>query len=185
MIAYDLPEAVEVNGVRCPIRTDYRAILDILTALNDPELTDADRVSVTLGIFYSETIPDDTAAALQACMSFIAGGKEGKKQTGPRLVDWEKDFQWIVSPINRMLGKDIRGMAMHWWTFLSLYYEIGECTFSQIVRIRDAQARGRKLDKTDREWMRRNADLVYIEQKTTSAEREFLSLWTGGGSNGN
>lgn len=180
MIAYSLQTAVEVNGASYPIRSDYRAVLDILAAMNDPELTEADRVAVTLGIFYAAEIPEDTEAAIRACMTFIAGGREEKSQPGPRLVDWEKDFPWIVSPINRMLGKDIRGMEMHWWTFLSLYYEIGDCTFSQIVRIRDAQARGKSLDKADRDWLRRNADLVYIEQQTTAEESDLLAMWTGG-----
>ena len=115
---------------------------------------------------------------------FISGGeKQESPKSGPRLVDWEKDFRWIVAPINRALGQDIRGMRMHWWTFLSYYYEIGECTFSQIVRIRNAQAMGKKLDKADREWLRKNADLVRIDQHYTSADSALLEQWTKGAAN--
>ena len=35
-----LPTSVNVSGKEYNIRSDYRAILDICTALNDPELSD-------------------------------------------------------------------------------------------------------------------------------------------------
>lgn len=182
MIDYDLPTSVVIGGREYPIRTDFRPILDIITALNDPELTDWDRTAVALGIFFEDEIPEDGEAAIRECLRFIAGGAEQPPgKTAPKLVDWEKDFRWIASPINRMLGQDIRGMQMHWWTFLGYYYEIGDCTFAQIVKIRSAKMRGKKLDKSDQEWLRQNADLVYIDQKTTQEEDDLLALWTKGG----
>lgn len=182
MIGYDLPSTVTVGGDVCPIRTDFRAALDIIAALNDPELTDFDRATVALGIFYPEKTPTDLNGALAACFWFISGGEE-QKQTGPqkKLVDWEKDFRWIAAPISKAIGRDIRGMELHWWTFLAYYYEIGDCMFSQIVRIRDRLARGKKLDKSDREWLRKNADLVSIETKYTEAEERLMDDWVKGG----
>ena len=182
MIAYDLPVSVSVGGRDYSIRSDYRAILDIITALNDPDLTQEDRGAVMLGIFYPDEIPADVDAAIKECFRFIAGGEERPEKPGPRLVDWSKDFRWIVSPINRMLGHDVRSVQMHWWTFLSLYYEIpGDCTFAKIVHIREARAMGQKLDKADRDWLTRNADLVKIEQVYSSEEEDLLKTWTGGG----
>lgn len=185
MIDYDLPTSVNVGGVDYEIRADYRAALDILAALSDPELTDDDRAAVALGIFFVEDLPADLdilQEALDRCFWFISGGDEKPNdKPSPRLVDWEKDFRWIASPINKMLGQDIRALKLHWWTFLSLYYEIGDCTFAQIVKIRNAKARGKKLDKTDREWARQNADLVNIGTRYTKAEESLLTAWTKGG----
>ena len=182
MIGYELPASVSIGGRDFAIRTDYRAILDIILALNDPELTDEDRAAVALGIFYPEETPEDLPAALDVCMWFISGGDESKSdKPAPKLVDWEKDFRWIASPINKMLGRDIRAEKMHWWTFLSLYYEIGDCTFAQIVKIRNAKATGKKLDKADREWARKNAELITIETHLTQAEEDTLAAWTKGG----
>ena len=168
MIEYDLPTSVTVAGEDYAVRTDFRAILDIIVALQDPDLTDEDRAAVALGIFYEDAIPAD----LQEKQS---------DKPAPRLVDWEKDFRWIASPISHMLGHDLRAVKMHWWTFLSFYYEIGDCTFAQIVRIRSAKAQGKKLDKADREWLRKNEDLVYIEQKYSQEEESLLEQWTKGG----
>ena len=94
-------------------------------------------------------------------------------------MDWEQDFEYIIAPINRVSGHDIRtDDYLHWWTFISYYYEIGDCLFAQIVRIRKALKKG-KLDKVDREWYRENRDLVDFKQRFTDAEEELLNLWGG------
>jgi len=47
-----------------------------------------------------------------------------------KLADWEQDFPLIVNPVNRVLGYEVRDCEYcHWWTFLSAYYEIGDCLF--------------------------------------------------------
>ena len=42
MSAWDLPVTVDVNGQPFVIRSDFRAVLDALAALSDPELTQAE-----------------------------------------------------------------------------------------------------------------------------------------------
>ena len=45
-------------------------------------------------------------------------------------MDGEQDFPFIVGPVNRVLGKEIQSLKyLHWWSFLSAYTEIGDCTF--------------------------------------------------------
>ena len=45
---YDLPKRLEVGGKEYDIRSDYRAVLDICTALFDPELSAQEKALVTL-----------------------------------------------------------------------------------------------------------------------------------------
>lgn len=179
-----LPKTVEVGGTERAIRWDYRPILDICAALADPELDSRGRAVVALSIFYPELedIPqEDLEEAAARCMWFVGGGRDGSKGNAPRLVDWEQDFGLIVGPVNRVLGQEIREEApLHWFTFLSAYFEIGECTFSQVVRIREHLARGRPLDRSDREWYRRNRELVDFKRKYTGDEDELIKNWGGG-----
>lgn len=176
-----LPTAVEVGGVGYAIRSDYRAVLDICAALSDPELDGRERAVVALTVFYPnvDAMPaEHYEEALEQCLSFINGGAEEPPQRAPKLLDWVQDFSYIVAPINRVTGQEIRAVEyMHWWTFLAAYYEIGECTFAQIVRIRDRLARGKPLDKQDREWYQRNQQLVDFKRKYTSAEDELAKSW--------
>ena len=179
MINYELPTSVEVNGTRYDIRSDFRAILDIIEALNDIDLRPQEKSLVVLEIFYED--PDlipayDWEDAIRACFRFIDGGVERTKGNSPELVDWEKDFPLIVAPINHIAGQDIRGAEyVHWWTFLAWYGEISnDCTFAQVLLIRDKLARNKTLDKAEREWYERNRDLVDRTNRYSADEEEFL-----------
>ena len=179
MIEYRLPTSVMVNGTEREIRSDYRAILDSISALNDPELTNDDKAFAVVGIFYVDDIDlADYPAAVEECFKFIDYGVDVKtEKRAPKLIDWEQDFKYIISPINKSAGRDIRSDEyVHWWTFLSWFYEIGECTLSQIVHIRDAQRRG-KMDKADREWYAKNRELVDFRTTYTEAEQNLLAEW--------
>ena len=183
---YGLPNTVMVCGEEFQIRADFRDILDIMEILNDVEIKDKERSLLALLFFYPdfEKIPDDGyQEALKQLNWFINGGhledQPGKKS--PRLMDWEQDFPYIIAPINRVIGHEIRADAhLHWWTFLSAYMEIGECTFAQIVHIRDMKSKGKPLDKADREWYRRNQKLVDLKTRYTSMEEDILKQWGGG-----
>lgn len=183
---YGLPQSLEVCGKEYDVRSDFRGILDIIAILNDVELTEQERGFLTLLFFYpnfSEMPPDSYQEAIEQCFWFINGGKfeDDSEESPPRLMDWEQDFPYIISPVNRVIGHEIRADAyLHWWTFLSAYMEIGECTFAQIVHIRDAKTRGKRLDDSDREWYRRNQKLVDLKTRYTSAEEDLLKLWGGG-----
>ena len=110
----------------------------------------------------------------------LGGGEEQDGHRAPKLVDWEQDYGLLVPPINRVLGREIRSVEyLHWWTFLAAYNEIGDCTFAQVVRIREHLARGKALDKSDREWYRKNRHLVDFKQKYTSADDALMKEWGG------
>ena len=128
-------------------------------------------------------IRSDYRAALDICMA-MADAELDEQDKAERqhikLMDWEQDFKYIVAPINRVTGTEIRSIEyMHWWTFIAAYYEIGDCTFAQIVRIRDKKARGKPLDKTEQDWYRKNRNLVDLKTKYTQEDDEILRLWGG------
>lgn len=177
-----LPKSLEINGREYEIRSDYRAMLDIMIACDDPELDDYERADAVLTIFYpafSEMPPEDYQEAINKCFWFMNGGKEGKKETKrkPRLVDWEKDFPLIVAPVNRIVGQEIRAVEyMHWWTFLAAFNEVGECLWQQVVKIRSYKAKGKPLDKSDKAWYNENKDLVDLPTRKATTDVTGMSL---------
>lgn len=176
-----LPTSMEVGGAEYAIRSDYRAVLDICAALSDPELDGQEKAAVALEIFYPDfdAMPtEDYQEAVDRFLWFLNCGEEQDRHSAPRLVDWQKDLPYIVAPINRVTGREIRAVEyLHWWTFIAAYYEIGDCLFAQIVRIRDLQSRGKPLDKQDREFYRRNKQLVDMKTRYTEQEDAVLSQW--------
>lgn len=179
-----LPTSLEVGGVEYAIRSDFRDVLNICAALSDPDLDGQEQAFVLLDGFYpsfSEMPPEHYQEAIQWCFWFINGGEDGGRKKSPRLVDWEQDLKYIIAPINRVAGTEVRALEyLHHWTFLSYFAEIGDCLFAQIVRIRDHKARGKSLDKSDREWYRQNRDLVDFKTRYSDAEEQLLKEWGGG-----
>lgn len=185
-MTYGLPTSLEVCGTAYNIRSDFREILDIIGVLNDPDLNDGERAFLALLAFYPDfdTMPSEHhQEALRWCFWFINGGndQDPDEPQQPVLMDWEKDYPYIVAPINRVIGHEVReDKHLHWWTFLSAYMEIGECTFAQIVHIRDLQRKGKPLDKADKEWYLKNHKLVDMKTKYSAEETELLKKWGGG-----
>ncbi len=181
---YDLPKSVEICGDEYKIRSDYRAVLDICIALSDPDLDENEKAYTILDIFYPdfENMPRDYYdEAIKQCFWFINCGDENQNQNQktPKLVDWEQDFKLIVAPINRVMCAEVREKDYwHWWSFISAYYEIGECLFAQVVRIREKLAKGKKLDKSDSEFYRKNRAMVDIKTTYTTQEEQLLKEWT-------
>ncbi len=178
-----LPETVSVGGIEYAVLTDYGAILDILSALRDPELPPAIQRLEALKIFYPDfdDMPaEDYPEAFERCCWFIDGGEPNLGSKSPQLVNWEKDFPRIAPPISKALGVlDIRQMPhLHWWTFLAGYMGIGDCFFAHIVNIRSKKARGKKLDKAEMEFYRLNRDVIEIPKTYTSAEDALVAKYT-------
>ena len=178
-MTYRLPEALDIGGTSYPIRWDTAAALDIITALSDPDLDNAEKAQVLLHILYTRPIPRARQEeALKKGLIFLDGGREQSGKKAPRVVDWNQDFAIICPAVNRVLGYDIRQAPekLHWWTFLSAYMEIGgDCLFSQVISIREKQRRGKKLEKWEQDFARRNPDLVNLHDAKSAAEKDMLA----------
>ena len=177
MNSWKLPTSLKIGGVDYPIRTDFRDILTILRAFNDPDLPDWAKTQVMLQILYPDhekiAGPDIKEACEQAVL-FIDAGREPEKEDRKRpvLMDWDQDADIIIPAINRVAGTgDVRAMPyLHWWTFLGYYMEIGESLFSNIVQIRQKKAKRKKLEKWEQEFYRENKKLIDIKAKLSEEE---------------
>lgn len=180
---YELPTYVEIGGKEYAIRSDYRAVLDIMAALSDADLDDNERGYAVMAIFYpqvDEIPPDLFGEAIKKCFWFINGGEDERdKKKQPQLVDWNMDLPRIIPPINKVLGGEVRALDyMHWWTFLGAYMEIGDCLFAQIVSIRNKKAKGKKLDKSEQEFYNKNRDIIDIKKHYTQTQNDIVERFT-------
>lgn len=185
-MTWDLPLSVNVDGTDFKIRNecDYRVILDVIGALNDETLTDEERIKSALIIFYEDLSEAKNMQEMVKEMFNIVSGGEcdesgGNTESQPqhRLMDWNFDFPRIAPPVNKVLGYDIRtpGKYTHWYTLLSAYMEIGECTFSTITTIRSKRAKNKKLENYEIEFYKKNRKIVDLPTKLTPEEEAFLN----------
>lgn len=184
MYAWELPTSLEVGGKEYAIRTDYRVILDILAAMNDPEIfvpgmTEEEKKmeqSMTmlqiLYIDFDSMPPKDWQEAMKKAVDFIDCGIKGDDKPKPRSMDWEQDAPIIAPEISKIAGRDIRIGETHWWEFFGYYLGIGEGVFNTIVSIREKKRKGKKLEKWEKEFYQNNKSLIDLKTKKVERSEE-------------
>lgn len=184
MYAWELPTSLEVGGKEYDIRTDYRVILDILAAMNDPEIfepgmtEDEKKIEQTmtmlqiLYIDFDSIPPRDYQEAAEKAVDFIDCEIKGDDKPKPRTMDWEQDAPIIAPEISKIAGRDIRIGKTHWWEFFGYYLGIGEGVFSTIVSIREKRRKGKKLEKWEKEFYQSNKSLVDLKSKKIERSEE-------------
>lgn len=168
-----LPRSLCVGGQDRQIRSDFRTALLILEACADPDLSDYDKSVVCVECLFAEEIPADLyEEALSRACWFIDGGDVAHSRVSVRVIDWAQDEAIIFPAINKVAGKETRAEDyIHWWTFLGWFQEIGEGALSTIVGIRYKLARGKALEKWERDYLRDNGERVKLKQRYSAEEQ--------------
>ena len=179
-----LPEHLTVGDADYSIRSDYRNVLQVFEAFNDPEMEDWEKcVVATYLIFEDFTCDDDVYEAIKNGFDineaqrqiewFISSGLPDGEDIKIPVYDWKKDEQMIFSAVNKVAGKETRELDyLHWWSFMGYFREIGECSFSFITGIRNKLNKGKKLEKYEKEFLSNNKELVKLEKPRTKEEQE-------------
>ena len=169
----DLPTALEIGGRQYAIRSDYRVVLNIFEALNDPELPNRNKSHIMLNCLYVDKIPQEhIEEAMKKARWFMDCGDMPKaKPSQKQTFDWKYDQSILFPAINKIAGFEVRSCEyMHWWTFLGYFGEIEEGLFSTVVNIRNKRANGKNLDKWEIEFYNKNKALINIQTAQDKAE---------------
>ena len=195
---YTLPTSVQTkdgNTYHIVNNGDYRVVLECFKACNDNELSEDEKALACLLIFYDNIDNYDDLRPLSSndindLITFMFDFFNcGQKSIGAnkhiKLIDWEQDEQMIVSAINNVAHTEVRALEyLHWWTFMGYYLSVGESVLSTVVSIRDKTARGKKLEKYEKEFKQNNPEYFMIKQEMTKEEKEFddyiMSMWNSG-----
>lgn len=179
-----LPEALTVGGTEYPIRTDYRNVLQVFEAFQDPELTQEEKWIVAIYLLFEDFACDDDVLqaaqdgfdldeAMKQISWFISAGQPEKQVLEQPTYNWTQDEQMIFSAVNKVAGRETRELEyLHWWTFLGYFNEVGEGTFSFIVGIRHKLNKEKKLEKHEKEFLSHNKELVLMKKPLTKEEQE-------------
>lgn len=180
MNPWSLPKSACIDGVEYPINADFRDILEIIGYLNDESRPLYLRWQIAAGLFYDGEIPEkNQQEAIEYLADFISYG-ESENKPGPKMMDWEQDAQIIIGDINKVAGKEIRAEKfIHWWTFLSYFYGIGEGQLSTIISIRSKKRRGEKLEKWEEKFYKDNQKKIDFQKHkpADAAVQDYFNKW--------
>lgn len=189
----ELPTVLVIGGKPYKIRSDYRVVLNIYQAFEDPDLTEQEKCYVCVKCLYEdfESISaDDMQEAVDKAYWFVGGGdmpQDNVQQA--KTLDWEQDESIIFPAVSKVAGYEVRSVPyLHWWVFLGLFNEIGEGLFSEVISIRSKLNKGKKLEKHEREFYRTHKNLIKLKDKKSAKQiaeeqedQEFLNQLLGGG----
>lgn len=180
-----LPKTLTINGKSYRIRTDYHNILRIFEAFADKDLSDKEKMLVCLRrmfVDFSKLPYDDYKEAYEQVYWFIGCGKPEEKRPPVRTFNWIKDEPLMFPAVNKAAGLEVRAVPyLHWWTFMGYFESIdAESLFGTVLSIRQKKARGKKLEKYEREFMQNNKALMALdveEAKPRTAEEKLLDMF--------
>ena len=184
MNAYELPTSLTIGEVVFPINYGWKNILDVFSAVNDPDMDKEMKAEVILKKMYPNWMEIPThlipEAIEKACDFFDCGCKK-TNENKPQLLDWEQDASFIIPAINSVAKQEIRSNPdIHWWTFYGWFMAIEGGLFSSVIRIRQKQATGKKLDKCEEEFLNANRTVVELQKPQTAEEKavkEYFDKW--------
>lgn len=175
MSVWELPVSLNIGGKDYPIRYQFGAVLDIMSAYNDPELDASERTEVMLTILIPDVhdIPNECIPeAVEKAMSFIDCNHKDDGKPKPKLIDWDQDASIIIPEINKVAGKEIRWeKGTHWWTFFSWFMGIGEGYLANVLHIRKKKADHKKLEKWEQEFYKQNKQAIDLKKPESASER--------------
>lgn len=173
-----LPQSLQVAGKELEINSDYRVVLRIFDAFADPDGETEEKMMFLLEMLYSrpEEI-EDYEEAIEKALWFVNCGNKRESREQKPVYDWEQDESMIFSAVNKVAGIETRNVPyMHYWTWMGYFNEVGESLFTTVVGIREKLNSNKKLEKHEREFYRKNRDIVKIERKYSQDEKDELEL---------
>ena len=165
----ELPKSLEVGEQEWDIRTDYRIILRIFEAMEDNELTDSEKLYVALDLIFVDfnKMPKNLyQEAYEKASKFMECHDRSENKKNPKLIDWGKDEHMIFPAINAVAGCEVRSLEyMHWWTFLGYFESVdNESLWSFVLSIRQKRTSGKKLEKYEQDFYRKNIALCDVKR---------------------
>lgn len=170
-----LPTELTVNGKEYEIRTDFRDILNIVVAFEDPDLEDREKLFICLyGIYkdFPDMPQEDYAEAYKQAMWFISVGNDDETKSRRKFMDWEQDEQLIFPAVNKVAGCETRIQPyIHWWTFMGYFMEVSDGVYSYVLLLRQKKQK-KKLDKEEQAYWDANKQICELKPKLSREERE-------------
>ena len=152
------PDYIISGGQRKKCETHFRVWLQISRCLDDPSISDAEKVFSVIQLSGIEPgDPSDDIAVIAAFLSAGADAKRRKRQE-QRVIDYDVDAGLIIASFQSEYGIDItaRECDMHWWRFMDLLRCMGDA--SPIMRA--VQIRTEEIPSGNDEYTRKRREAL-------------------------
>lgn len=140
------PKPDSWNGY--PVNTDFRAGIQINQAIQDPELTEREKMEEVTSLLFTGIVPE--GEEIGEAISWYLNGwyldnkvDSGGSKKHIRDMDWDVDQWRIYSAFRAQYGIDLNTAELHWWEFMGLLNTLEECAFTRVIDIRNKRVTGK------------------------------------------
>lgn len=187
------PLSLEVDGVECPIHSDFRTVLRCYEIMGNKEELSKDELLEILRLFYGKR-KLFAETHINQMFWFFACGREKKKKAFPRKIaglnnkkpfDFYEDADLIYAGFMQQYAIDLQKSDMHWWKFMILLENLGNDTrLNKVIEYRTIDTGNKKLSKREREFysaMQRYYELRAEIQERSERLKEIEEALLNGG----
>jgi hypothetical protein len=179
-----LPESLVIKGKKHLVNWGFRTFILIEICIFDTKLSDDERISNALDLFYGDDLPDDPSIAFEKMMWFYRGGKEQKKDdkkggasSSKRCYCFEQDAPFIYSAFMTQYNIDLQDISntdLHWWKFKTLFESLNdELKISKIMAYRATNTNG--MDKGEKKFYNEMKKLYALDVDTNADTKMALA----------
>jgi hypothetical protein len=117
------------------IASDFRIGIQIANALTDPELTEAERIGVSVWLLFGEMVEDGMDALGWFLNGWNTDNDDGK-HSGVPVMSFDIDQWRIIAAFRSQYGIDLTKDSLHYWLFMALLVNLQESAFTKVIDVR-------------------------------------------------
>ena len=155
-----------------PIDSDFQTGIQILQALEDPELTTQERIWTSVSLLFAHgddseghnSFPD-AQTAVEGLMWFLTEWDQDRhaKEGGDPVTDYAIDQWRIYSGFRQHYGINLNTDKLHFWEFMGLLTTLPECAYTRVVDIR-AKKMTAKMGREERDAYKRLKEIYALKR---------------------
>lgn len=146
------------------IDTDFQTGIMISQCLADENLTDTERFFTAAGLLFPRERPgnEEIAEAIKWYMTEFSHDNQEKKHDSLVVMDWNIDQWRIYAAFRSQYSIDLNTERLHWFAFMGLLANLGECAFTRVMDIRQKKITSR-MSLEDKEALRKAKRIFEIK----------------------
>lgn len=174
VLTVPFPTWLQIDGVNCPIHSDFRTVLRCYEILGDKEELSKDEMVEMLSMFYVGK-RCHTEEHIDKMFWFFSCGREKERKVFPRKIaginnkqsfDFVEDAELIYAGFMQQYGIDLQTEEMHWWKFMILLENLGSDTkLQRVMEYRTIDTKNKDLSKREREFYSAMQRYFALERK--------------------
>lgn len=175
-----LPSSVWIKDAEYEIRSDFRISILFELMFQDPEVTEAQRTSKAMELYFPK-IPGDIEEAVEAILWFYRGGKDevnvrtgSRRKSENRIYSFDYDDTYMYAAFLEQYGMDLNEVGeLHWWKFRAMFHALKEDTEIRRIMSYRSMLIPADMDREKKEFYKSMKELYRIPSEQN--EREKLS----------